>query len=148
MSTPPRMVVRQDCKERAVVLKKPPTLPAPGAQGQQGQAVAGEGHENIGQGIHERDPGHPEFPVYGGGDIDVDPEGKAGVDGAQLRQPGHQVARGQEGQGAAEAQLPGGQHQVAGQKEKNIGPQQQRAPREDSGNASRFPVSGFRFSVS
>ncbi len=46
-----------------------PSLPAPPAQGQQGQTVAGIGDKHVRQGVHERDPGYPEFPVQGGRDV-------------------------------------------------------------------------------
>ena len=99
-----------------------PSQPTRG-QRQQRQGIAGIGQEDIGQGIHEGHPGHPDFPVQGGGDVEVLAKGKAEVNGAELRRPGDEVAQNQEGQGPAGPQVPDGDQQVSPQKDEHIGPQ-------------------------
>ena len=103
--------------------EKPSPLPAARGQRQQRQGIAGIGQEDIGQGIHEGHPGHPEFPVQGGGDVEVLAKGKAEVNGAELRRPGDEVSQNQEGQGPAGPQVPDGDQQVGPQKDEHIGPQ-------------------------
>ena len=103
--------------------KEPSSLPATRGQGHQRQGIAGIGQEDIGQGIHEGHPGHPEFPVQGGGDVEVLAKGKAEVNGAELRRPGDEIAQNQEGQGPAGPQVPDGDQQVGSQKDEHIGPE-------------------------
>ena len=103
--------------------RKPSPLPAARGQRHQRQGIAGIGQEDIGQGIHEGHPGHPEFLVHRGGDIEVLAKGKAAVNGGELRRPGDEIAQNQEGQGPAGPQVPDGDQQVGPQKDEHIGPQ-------------------------
>ena len=96
---------------------------APRAQGRQRQAIAGIGEEDVRQGIHERNPGHPKLPIQGGGNIKVFTKGEAEVDGAEFRGPGDEIAQRQEGDGPAGPQVQGGQQQVGAQEDEDIGPQ-------------------------
>ena len=118
------MTGRHDPLKRGLPLqRKPSPLPATRGQRHQRQGIAGIGQKDIGQGIHEGHPGHPEFLVHRGGDIEVLAKGKAAVNGGELRRPGDEIAQNQEGQGPAGPQVPDGDQQVGPQKDEHIGPQ-------------------------
>ena len=124
IKTAPRMTGRHDPLSAGLPLqRKPSPLPAARGQRHQRQGIAGIGQKDIGQGIHEGHPGHPEFLVHRGGDIEVLAKGKAPVNGGELRRPGDEIAQNQEGQGPAGPQVPDGDEQVGPQKDEHIGPQ-------------------------
>ena len=123
IKTAPRMRGRHGPLEGVLPREREPSAsPAPRGQRQPRQGIARIGQEDIGQGIHEGHPGHPDFLVHRGGDVEVLAKGKADVNGGELRRPGDEVSQNQEGQGPAGPQVPDGDQQVGPQEDEHIGP--------------------------